>query len=47
MRSVSSLRGTTGGKGKAYEEFLEFRGKVMGAIWDVEVSENENEDHGC
>ena len=28
-----------------HEKFLEFPGKVMDAVWDVQVANNENENH--
>lgn len=28
-----------------YEQFLEFSGKVVDAVWDVQVADNENENH--
>ena len=28
-----------------YEQFLEFSGEVVDAVWDVQVADNENENH--
>ena len=28
-----------------YEQFLEFSGKVVDTVWDVQVADNENENH--